>query len=119
MDVAESLAMLLKPKGNVTRTANDCLQALNLAAAFEPDAILLDIGMPQLSDYEVCRRIRQQTWSKNTVMIDLTDRGQDEDKRRTPEAGFNFHLIEPVLPEALEKLLACVTVAKGTVKTYV
>ena len=119
LDAAESLAMLLAAEGNETRTANDGLEALDVAAAFEPDAILLDIGMPKLNGYEVCRRIRQQAWSTNTVVIALTGWGQDEDRRRTRDAGFDFHLVKPVLPEALEKLLACVTAAKSAVDRYV
>ena len=119
LDAAETLAMLLAAEGNETRMANDGLEALDVAAAFEPDVILLDIGLPKLNGHEVCRRIRQQAWSKNTVVIALTGWGQDEDKRRTREAGFDFHLIKPVLPEALEKLLADVTAAKGAVDRYV
>ena len=119
LDAAESLAMLLAAEGHETRTANDGLEALDVAPPFEPDAILIDIGMPKMSGYEVCRRIRKQAWSKNTVVIALTGWGQDEDKRRTREAGFDFHLIKPVLPEALEKLLADVTAAKGAVDRYV
>ena len=118
VDAAESLAILLAAEGNETRTANDGLEALDVAAAFEPDAILLDIGMPKMSGFEVCRRIRQQAWSKNTVVIALTGWGQDEDKRRTREAGFDFHLVKPVLPEALEKLLAELLAAKGAVDRF-
>ena len=118
LDAAESLAILLAAEGNETRTANDGLEALDVAATFEPDAILLDIGMPKMSGFEVCRRIRQQAWRKSTVVIALTGWGQDEDKRRTREAGFDFHLVKPVLPEALEKLLACVTAAKGAADRY-
>ena len=119
LDAAETLAMLLAAEGNETRTANDGLEALDVAAAFKPDVVLLDIGLPKLNGHEVCRRIRQQAWSKNTVVIALTGWGQDEDKRRTREAGFDFHLIKPVLPEALEKLLVGVTASKGAVDRYV
>ena len=118
VDAAETLAMFLADEGNETRTANDGLEALDVAATFEPDAILLDIGMPKMSGFEVCRRIRQQAWSTNTVVIALTGWGQDEDKRRTRDAGFNFHLVKPVLPEALEKLLAELLAAKGAVDRY-
>ena len=112
-DAAESLSMLLTIMGNETRTANDGLAALDLAAEFKPDVIFLDIGMPILNGYEVSRRIRQQVWGKDTVLIALTGWGQEEDKCRSLEAGLDFHLTKPVLPAALEELLAGVTARKG------
>ena len=71
-----------------------------------PDVILLDIGMPKLNGYETCRRIREQPWGKNALLVALTGWGQDEDKRRSREAGFDHHMVKPVDPSALEKLLA-------------
>ena len=115
VDSAESLAMLLTLEGNKTQTAHDGLQALDGAAAFRPDVILLDIGMPKLNGYEVCRLIRQQAWSKNMVVIALTGWGQEEDKRRSQEAGVDFHLVKPVDYAALKKLLARVTETRASV----
>ena len=112
LDAAESLAMLLTITGNETLTAHDGLEALDVAAAFRPDVMFLDIGMPKLNGYEVGRRIRQQAWGKDIVLIALTGWGQEEDKRRSLEAGLDFHLVKPVLPAALEKLLAGVTAAR-------
>lgn len=109
LDSAESLAMLLTLEGNETQTAHDGLEALDVAATFKPDVMLLDIGMPKLNGYEVCRRIRQQTWGKSVVVIALTGWGQDEDKRRSLEAGVDFHLVKPVDHAALNKLLSGVT----------
>ena len=77
--------------------------------------MLLDIGMPKLNGYEVCRRVRQQAWGKNMVVIALTGWGQEEDKRQTRDAGFDFHFIKPVLYETLAKLLSGVTAARGEV----
>ena len=111
-DSAASLAMLLTLEGNETRTAHDGLEALDVAATFRPDAILLDIGMPKLNGYEVCRRIRQQAWGKNMVVIALTGWGQDQDKRRSQEAGIDFHLVKPVDHAALKQLLSGVTAAR-------
>ncbi|MBC7703400.1 MAG: response regulator, partial [Rhodoferax sp.] len=74
---------------------------------------LLDIGMPKLNGYEVCRRIRQQTWGESMVLYALTGWGQEEDQRRSLAAGFDAHLVKPVLPADLEKLLAEVTAAKA------
>ena len=105
-DSAVSLAMMLRIMGHETFTAHDGLEAVEAAAAYRPDVVLLDIGLPRLNGYDVCRRIREQAWGKNTVLIALTGWGQDEDKCRSKEAGFNFHMVKPVDPAALEKLLA-------------
>jgi CheY-like chemotaxis protein len=82
------------------------LEGVETAAAFHPALILLDIGMPKLNGYDACRRIREQPWGMNVAIVALTGWGQDEDKRRAREAGFNDHLVKPVEPAALEKLLA-------------
>ena len=112
-DSAESLAMLLTLVGNETRTAHDGLEALDVAAAFRPDVMLLDLGMPKLNGFEACRNIRQQAWGKNMVVIALTGWGQDEDKRKSLAAGFDVHLVKPIDFSALEKLLAEVIATKG------
>ena len=113
VDSAESLAMLLTIMGNETRTAHDGLKALDVAAAFRPEVILLDIGMPKLDGFEVCRRIRQQAWGKDMVVIALTGWGQEEDKRKTLAAGVDAHLVKPIVPAALEQLLAEMTAARA------
>ena len=71
-----------------------------------PEAVLLDIGMPKLNGYEVCRRIRKEEWGKDMFLVALTGWGQEEDRRRTDEAGFDAHLVKPVDPDELVKLLA-------------
>jgi PAS domain S-box-containing protein len=106
VDSATTLAMMLKIMGHEVRTAHDGLEGVETAAVFRPDFILLDIGMPKLNGYDACRRIREQPWGKNVGIVALTGWGQDEDKRRSQEAGFNSHLVKPVEPAALEKLLA-------------
>jgi len=111
-DSAESLAMLLTLEGNETRTAHDGLEALQVAEAFRPDVMLLDLGMPKLNGFEVCRSIRQQAWGKNIVVVALTGWGQEEDKRRSLAAGVDAHLIKPVDIAALEKLLTGVTATR-------
>ena len=105
-DAAESLAMMLEIMGNEVRTANDGVEAVETAAAFRPDLILLDIGMPRLNGYDACRRIREQPWGGGIVIIALTGWGQDEDRRLSQEAGFDRHLVKPVEPAVLEQLLA-------------
>jgi PAS domain S-box-containing protein len=105
-DNADSLALLLRLGGNEVQTAYDGLAALEAAERFRPDVVLLDIRMPKLNGYDACRRIREQPWGKDMVLIALTGWGQEEDQRRTEEAGFDSHLVKPVDPAALNKLLA-------------
>ncbi len=104
-DSATSLGMVLKYMGHTTRTAHDGLETLKVAEDFLPDVVLLDIGLPKLNGYEVCSRIRKQEWGQRMVLIALTGYGQDEDKLKSKEAGFNFHMVKPVDPAALGKLL--------------
>jgi len=105
-DGADSLAEMLKMVGNDTRTAYDGQAGVDAAGEFRPDVILLDIGLPKLNGYEACRRIRNEPWGAGVVLIALTGWGQDEDRRRSHEAGFDRHLVKPVDPQALMKLLA-------------
>ncbi len=105
-DSAISLGMMLELMGNEVRTAHDGLEAVQAAEVFRPDVVLLDIGLPKLNGYEAARRIRGQPWGRDMVLIAVTGWGQEEDKRRSKEAGFNFHMVKPVEPAALEKLLA-------------
>ncbi len=105
-DAAESLATLLELYGNEVRTAQDGIEAVETAAELRPDVILLDIGMPRLNGYDACRRIREQPWGRDAVIIALTGWGQDDDKRRSLEAGFDHHLVKPVEPAALVSLLS-------------
>ncbi len=104
-DSAASLAMMLEMMGNEVTTAHDGVRAVEEAAKFRPDIILLDIGMPRLNGYEACRQIRKETWGQQAIVIALTGWGQDEDRRRSKEAGFDHHLVKPVDPAALVKLL--------------
>jgi CheY-like chemotaxis protein len=105
-DALDSLATLLQCDGHEVHTAADGAEALEVAAGCHPDVVLLDIGMPKLDGYEVARRIRAEPWGKRTVLIALTGWGQDEDRRRSREVGFDSHLVKPLDPEALSKLLA-------------
>jgi CheY-like chemotaxis protein len=105
-DSAESLAMLFQMMGHDVRSALSGLEAVNLAADFQPDLIVLDIGMPGLDGYEVCRRIRQQPWAHTVVIAALTGWTRDEDRDRSQQAGFNHYLVKPVDPQALTDLVA-------------
>jgi PAS domain S-box-containing protein len=104
-DSADSLALLLGLGGNEVQAAYDGLAAVEAAEHFRPEVVLLDIGMPKLNGYDACRRIREQPWGKRMMLIALTGWGQEEDKRRTEEAGFNTHMVKPVDLAALKQLL--------------
>lgn len=105
-NAAKVLGMLLTALGNDVRTAFDGFTAIDLAESFLPEIILLDIGMPKLNGYETARRIRERPWGKNMVLAALTGWGQEEDKRRTREVGFDHHFVKPLEPATLQKLLA-------------
>ena len=105
VDSAESLSLLLGLMGHTVCTAHDGAEALQQAEAFRPDLVLMDIGMPVMDGCEAARRLRQQTWGGAMVLVALTGWGQDEDRRRTEDAGFDHHLIKPVDPVALQSLL--------------
>ena len=105
-DSADSLSEMLKTMGSDTRTAYDGRQGVDMAGEYRPDVILLDIGLPELNGYEACRLIRDQPNGKGVVLIAVTGWGQDEDRRRSREAGFDHHLVKPVDPQALMKMVA-------------
>jgi CheY-like chemotaxis protein len=105
-DSADSLSMMLRLTGNDTRTAYDGEEGVELAGEFRPDVLLLDIGLPKLDGRAACRRIREQPWGKGIVIIAVTGWGQDEDRRLSHEAGFDHHIVKPVDPNSLLKLLA-------------
>jgi CheY-like chemotaxis protein len=107
-DSAESLAMLLEITGHRTFVVHDGLEAIAAAEAHRPEVMLLDIGMPRLNGYEVCRRVRQQPWGEEIKIIALTGWGQDEDRRKSQEAGFDGHLVKPVDYNALLELLGSI-----------
>ncbi|MEJ7590643.1 MAG: PAS domain S-box protein [Planctomycetaceae bacterium] len=105
-DSATSLAALLDLTGHKTHIAYDGLEAVEAAATFLPDVVLLDIGLPKLNGYDACRKIREQPSGKGIVLIALTGWGQDEDRCKSQAAGFDAHLVKPVDYDTLTKLLA-------------
>jgi len=104
-DAADSLGMLLGLAGHEVRVAHSGQTALSLAQVFRPDTALLDIGMPDLSGYEVARRLRRESWGVGIRLIALTGWGQTDDRRRALEAGFDYHLTKPIDPDALAALI--------------
>ncbi|MDB6163236.1 MAG: chemotaxis protein methyltransferase CheR [Xanthomonadaceae bacterium] len=105
VDSAQTLAMVLDVMGHETRLANDGMQAVQIAQQFQPEVVLLDIGMPKLNGYEACRLIRAQPWATEVKMVAVTGWGQDEDRRRSKDAGFDLHLVKPLDPVEVERLL--------------
>jgi PAS domain S-box-containing protein len=95
-DSADSLSMLLKLRGHTVSTVHDGPEAIEEAERFRPELVLLDIGLPRMNGLEVCRRIREQAWGKTMIVVALTGWGQEEDRARTKEAGFDHHLVKPV-----------------------
>ncbi|CAN5690956.1 hypothetical protein BH18ACI5_BH18ACI5_22820 [soil metagenome] len=106
VDAAETLASLVRALGGEARTAADGLSGIECASTFAPDVILLDIGMPVIDGYETCRRIRQQPFGERIFIVAITGWGQEGDKRRAAEAGFDAHLTKPADSAALERLLS-------------
>jgi CheY-like chemotaxis protein len=106
VDAADSLALVLQLDGHVTRTGYSAQDAFELAVAFEPEVMLLDIGLPEMDGYEVARRIRASGHPAGVKLIALTGYGQVDDVRRAEEAGFDDHLVKPVNFEALSRSLA-------------
>jgi len=104
-DAAFSLAKLLKMMGNEVSLAHDGEEAVTAADEFKADVILLDIGLPKLNGYKACRSIRAQSWGKRIFIIAVTGWGQDDDKRKSEEAGFDWHMTKPVDPKSLMTLL--------------
>jgi CheY-like chemotaxis protein len=113
VDAAVSLTIMLRLMGHESQTAHDGHEALEKAASFRPRLVLLDLGMPRLNGYDTARHIRQAPWGKQMVLVALTGWGQEEDRRKSREAGFDAHLVKPIDPGTLEQLLADVNRATG------
>ena len=103
-DAADSLSMLLRARGHDVRVAYDGLEAVGSAVAFNPDVVLMDIGLPKLYGYDAARRIREAR-GQDVLLVAVTGWGQDEDRRKSREAGFDHHLTKPVDPEAINRLI--------------
>ena len=108
VDAAQSLATLLEMSGHEVRLAYDGLSALEAAIAYQPEVVLLDIGLPGLDGYEVAQRIRQQAALKSIMLVALTGYGQESDRQRSQHAGFDHHLVKPADFDKIENLLATV-----------
>ena len=105
-DAVISQSLIMRLDGNDVRTAHDGDEAERVAAAFRPHVVVLDIGMPRRDGYEVARRLRAEPWGKDMLLIALTGWGQEQDRQRSREAGFDAHLVKPVNHAELSQLLA-------------
>jgi signal transduction histidine kinase len=110
-DALETLARLLQLDGHEIHKAADGVQALEAADRVRPDLVLLDIGMPGMDGYEVARRIRSQPWGRAATLVALSGWGQESDRKRSREAGFDSHCIKPLDPQRLSTLLATLSAA--------
>jgi len=104
-DSAESLCMLLELWGHEARCAFDGEQALHAIEDFDPEVVLLDIGLPGMSGYDLAARMRAREATRDVTLIAVTGYGQEEDRRRVQAAGFDHHLVKPVDPATLERLM--------------
>ncbi|MFY0540617.1 response regulator [Nannocystis pusilla] len=100
-----ALQMLLEAHGFAVRVAHDGADALLAARDFQPEVVLLDIGLPDMDGYEVARRLRREPGMDRALVIAVTGYGQDDARRRSQEAGFDWHLVKPVTEEDLEAAL--------------
>jgi PAS domain S-box-containing protein len=105
-DAADTLAMMLRMMGHDVCVARDGVEAVDEGSRFHPEIALLDIGMPRLNGFETARRIRATEWGRHIVLVALTGWGQEEDRRRSQEAGFDHHMVKPVELATLEGVLA-------------
>jgi len=112
-DALESLAQLLQLAGHRVHQACDGLQALALAGQVRPELMLLDIGMPELDGYEVARRVRAQEWGRAMVLVAVTGWGQESDRARSREAGFDSHWVKPLDTHKLSALLSALPRVSG------
>lgn len=106
VDAADSFAMLLQLNGQDAQVAYEGPAALVLAEQEPPDIVFLDLGMPKMDGYEVARAFRSHPALKGVTLVALTGWGQPEDRQRTKDAGFDYHLVKPVEAESLYKLMA-------------
>ena len=104
-DSAESMGMLLRLMGNDVRIASDGLEAVEQAAAFQPDIVLMDIGMPRLDGYEAARRIRNEEWGRDALLVAVTGWGPTDDAEEAAAAGFDHHFTKPLDPAELRRLV--------------
>jgi CheY-like chemotaxis protein len=116
-DVADSCATLLELSGHRVRTAYTAHEGLELAADLQPEVMLLDIGLPDMSGYELATTIRATPWGRETILVAVTGWGQESDRERAFGSGFDHHLTKPISTDALESLLQSLRPAMNTAQS--
>ncbi|MBA4106142.1 MAG: hypothetical protein C0485_10310 [Pirellula sp.] len=112
-DALESLSRLISSMGNDVCRATDGFEALKVGATFAPDVVLMDLGMPNLDGYQAARRLRREPWGRGLTLIATTGWGQEEDRRRSAEAGFDYHLVKPISVSTLVQIFDSVASARN------
>jgi PAS domain S-box-containing protein len=112
-DAAESLVALLQIEGHEVRYALDGESAIAMAEQSRPDVMILDLGMPKVTGYDVVRSIRERPWGRDLYMVALSGWGQAEERARTKKAGFDAHFVKPIAPEALNRLIESLGASSG------
>ena len=105
-DLATGTEIILRAMGHDVRVAHDGAEALEIAAAFQPEAALVDLGMPNMNGYLLARKLREWRWTRDAVLIAVTGWGGERERERAKEAGFDHHLLKPAQPERIAELLA-------------
>ena len=105
-DIALSMSMILKKIGHTVAVANDGEHAVAMAESFRPDVILMDIGMPRMNGYEACATIRKTEHGKRIHIIAVSGWGQEEDRKKSQDAGFDGHVVKPMEKATLERVIA-------------
>jgi CheY-like chemotaxis protein len=113
-DIADTLALWLEDSGHQAWIGRSGPEGVDLVAKHRPDLVLCDLGLPEMDGLEVCRRVRSQTVGRRPMMVALTGWGREDDRRRTKEAGFDEHLVKPVVVEQLRGVLQRVAVSTAT-----
>jgi CheY-like chemotaxis protein len=104
-DAAQMLQLLIENLGSQVRTAADGAEAIEIAPDFLPEIVFLDLGMPRMNGYDAARRLRRQSCGKDMVLVALTGWGEEKDRQRIRQAGFDHHLVKPANLEQLRELL--------------
>lgn len=105
IDSAQSMSLLLELEGHEVTCAHDGHSALDAASAFDPEVVLLDLGLPEINGYEVARRLRAEPRHAGVLLIAISGYGRDQDRAASQEAGFDFHLTKPADPDMVMQLM--------------
>ena len=104
-DAADTLSLVLRMSGHEVFVGHSGKDALELGPRERPDAVILDIGMPDMTGYDAARRIRREAWGRQVLLVAVTGWGQEDDKEKARAAGFDRHLTKPIDPDQLERML--------------